>query len=353
MRREPRKLVSVKMDLEGLAQRILALPVPERTYTNLQATEDKLFYLELLPNQGLSYMGPKYSLNVFDFKERKSEVFVDSVHTYWVSADGKSCCTARLADRYFPSSGYRQETRRRMMARSTWTPWKSGGSRAGMAADLPRGLPHPPRLLLRCRHARSGSGSSLPKYLPFLEHVGHRDDLNYLLSEFSGELVAGHASWRRRHPCPRAGAGGPAGRRLRGRQNGYYRIKRIYPGLNWHPELRSPLTEPGVNVQEGEYILAVNGRPLRAPDQHLQPVREDRRRVTDLLVGPSRTDKGRAPSRVRPVGSEPLLRHWTWVEDNRKKVDELSDGRLAYVYMPDTAIDGYTQLQPLLLLAAG
>jgi tricorn protease len=124
--------------------------------------------------------------------------------------------------------------------------------------------------------------------------------------------------------------------------DGYYRIKRIYPGLNWHPELRSPLTEPGVNIEEGEYILGVNGRPLRMPDNLYQAFEKTADRQTDLLVGASTDPEEARTVTVKPLASEDILRHWHWVEENRKTVDELSDGRVAYVYMPNTALEGYT-----------
>jgi len=123
---------------------------------------------------------------------------------------------------------------------------------------------------------------------------------------------------------------------------GYYRIKHIIPGLNWHPELRSPLTEPGVNVKEGEYILAVNGQPLRAPETIYHLFENTAEKITDLTVSPT-TDSAEARSvSVKPLANEQMLRHWDWVESNRKKVEELSGGRVAYVYMPDTAVGGYT-----------
>ena len=134
--------------------------------------------------------------------------------------------------------------------------------------------------------------------------------------------------------------------------DGFYRIQRIYPGLNWHPELRSPLTEPGVNVAEGEYLLAVNGRPLRYPASPYSLFEKTADQVTDLRISPTPDDAGARTVTVKPIASETALRHWNWVEGNRKKVDALSNGRVAYVYMPDTGVDGYEILQPLLLFTA-
>jgi len=180
------------------------------------------------------------------------------------------------------------------------------------------------------------------KYLPFLEHIGHRDDLNYLLGEFSGELIVGHAYVGLGDIPARAKVPvGLLGVDYEVTPEGYYRIRRIYAGENWHPELRSPLTEPGINVQVGDYILAVNGQPLRLPTIIYQLFENTVERITDLLVGSNTNIEEARTVSVRPIADETALRHWAWVEGNRRKVDELTNGRVAYVYMPNTAVAGY------------
>jgi tricorn protease len=179
------------------------------------------------------------------------------------------------------------------------------------------------------------------KYRPFLEHVGHRDDLNYLLAELSGELVVGHAYVRSGDiPAEEPVRGGLLGADYE-IMDGYYRIRRIYPGLNWHPELRAPLTEPGVNVREGEYLLAVNGKPLRAPTSIYQLFEQTADRITELLVSPTPNEADARTVTVRPIADEVPLRHWSWVEQNRALVDARSGGRVAYIYMADTGLHGY------------
>jgi len=186
------------------------------------------------------------------------------------------------------------------------------------------------------------------KYRPFLKHVGHRSDLNYLFMELFGELVVGHASVTGGDLPPGAGyvPGGLLGADLEV-ADGLYRIQRIYPGLNWHPELRSPLTEPGIHVEEGEYILAIDGRPLDASMNVHSLLIKCANRTTELLLSPVPARPGEPhpeeahQEKVVPLQSETALRHWSWVEGNRKRVDELSDGRVAYVYMTNTSVEGY------------
>jgi tricorn protease len=124
--------------------------------------------------------------------------------------------------------------------------------------------------------------------------------------------------------------------------DGYYQIAQIYRGENWRPEVRSPLTEPGVNVAVGDFILAVNGRPLQAPTNLYQHFAMTADRVTVITVNATPSMDGARNVNVIPIASETALRHLAWVEGNRRKVHELTNGRVAYVYMPDTGSGGYS-----------
>jgi tricorn protease len=121
-----------------------------------------------------------------------------------------------------------------------------------------------------------------------------------------------------------------------------YRFARIFSGENWNPKLQAPLTQPGVNVKEGEYLLAVNGRDLRPPDNLYSFFQETAGKQTVLKVGPNPDGKGSRDVTVVPTDSEIELRNLAWIEGNRRKVDQLSGGKLAYVYLPNTADAGYT-----------
>lgn len=333
----------VKIDLEGIGQRILALPVPARNYRNLQSAEGKLFYMEAQVGQALGYEPTVYSLNAYDLKERKGETFVDGVQNYWVSADGKKLLYQVARKRSFAIVGVEKKPD----GKEGFLDLGSLDVRVDPRAEWRQIYREAYRIQRDYFYDAYYHGLDLKaayeKYLPFLEHVGHRDDLNYILSEFSGEMVSGHMNAAMGDiPAPGSVPVGMLGADYEVDGDGYYRIARIYPGLNWHPELRSPLTEPGVNVKEGEYILAVNGRPLRAPENLYQALENTAEKVTELLVGET-TDPEQARSvTVKPLFSELMLRHWHWVEGNRKKVDALSNGRVAYVYMPDTSLQGYS-----------
>jgi tricorn protease len=336
--------VKVKVDIEGLEQRILALPVPEKCYYNLQSAEGKLFFMELPADIPYEMLGSApSSLNSFDMKERKADVFVDKAMDYWVSADGKKLmyrCAAPAPAFAIVGVEKKPDASEGMLnldsmevavdPKAEWTQifrdaWRN--QRDFFYDAEMHGLDWE---------------AAYQKYLPFLEHVGHRDDLNYLLQELTGEVVAGHMFVAGGDiPNVEPVAVGLLGADYEVTADGYYRFKHILSGLNWHPELRSPLTEPCVNVKEGEYLLAVNGRPIRSTDNLYHLFEKTAEKVTDLLVGPSADSSEARTVTVKPLADEAELRHWNWVEGNRKKVDELSNGRLAYVYMPDTAGDGY------------
>ena len=181
------------------------------------------------------------------------------------------------------------------------------------------------------------------EYEKYLDSLASRADLNYIIHELLSEFTVGPSARRRRqHPGTEDGAGRPAGRRLRDRRTAVIAFKKIYTGESWNPQLRAPLAAAGLNVSAGDYLLAVNGQELSANDDvsRLLEGTADKRVV--LRVGPDAAGANSREITVMPVASEAQLRHQAWVEENRRKVDELSGGKLAYVYMPDTAQGGLT-----------
>jgi tricorn protease len=124
-------------------------------------------------------------------------------------------------------------------------------------------------------------------------------------------------------------------------ENGRYRFKKVYGGLNWNPELRAPLTEPGVNVRAGEYLLAVNGRDLRATTNLFSLFENTAGKIVEITVGPNADGSGSRTVQVVPIANELALRNRDWVEGNLRKVEKATNGRVAYVYVPNTAGAGY------------
>jgi tricorn protease len=181
------------------------------------------------------------------------------------------------------------------------------------------------------------------KYAAFLPDLATRGDLNRVIQWMCSELAVGH----------HRGGGGdrleqaktvPGG--LLGADyevaNGRYRFKRVLGGLNWTPDLRAPLTEPGVDVKAGEYLIAVNGRDVRPPANLYSFFENTSGKIVELTVGANADGTGSRTVQVVPIASESALRNRDWVEGNLKKVDKATGGRVAYVYVPNTAGPGHT-----------
>jgi tricorn protease len=182
------------------------------------------------------------------------------------------------------------------------------------------------------------------RYEPFLDGIMSRSDLNYLFTDMLGELTVGHmfvAGGMIDVQMPRATSVGQLGADYV-IENGRYKISRVYSGENWNPDLQAPLTQPGVNVHAGEYILEVDGKKLTSDDNLNEMLEGKAGKQVRLKVGPKADGGASRDVVVVPISDEFGLRNKAWEEDNRRKVDELSGGKLGYVHIPDTNIGGWT-----------
>jgi tricorn protease len=180
------------------------------------------------------------------------------------------------------------------------------------------------------------------KYAALLPSVADRYTLTYILGEMIGELSNSHTyvGGGDYPDLPHANMGLLAADYELDAASGMYRFKKIYPGENWHNELRSPLTEPGVNVKEGDYLLAVNGRPLRSPQSPYELFVNTANDTVTLTINSKPSEDGSHTVQVKPIADEGPLRELNWVEGNRKKVDAASNGKVGYIYIPDMGDEG-------------
>ena len=181
------------------------------------------------------------------------------------------------------------------------------------------------------------------KYAPYLDGIASRDELTYLFQECLGELTVGHmfVGGGEVSPEPKKLKVGLLGADY-SLENNRYRVAKVYNGENWNPGNEAPLTQPGVNVKAGDYILAVNGHDLHATDNIYSFFEETAGKQVVLKVGANADGKDSHDVTVVPVESEENLRHLAWIESNRRRVDEATGGRVAYVHVPNTAGGGYT-----------
>jgi tricorn protease len=332
------KAAETRIDLDSIGQRILSLPIPARAVAGLDTAKNGAVFLhEAQSAFGQAPAGG--TLHKFDLKTRKFEKFLDDVSAFQISANGEKmlfrqaqrwaiCGTAAaprpgegtlktdaLEVRVDPPAEWRQ------MYREAWR--------------IERDFFYDPNL----------HGVPVPRmkdlYAGFLDAIAHRADFTYLLVDMLGELSAGHTFVSGgAFPEVKTVPVGLLGADYR-IENNRYRFARVYSGENWNPGLRAPLTAPGVNVQAGEYLLAVNGRDVAAADEVYRYFEGASDRQTVLRVGPNPDGSGSREVTVIPVPDESGLRNLAWIEDNRRLVDRLSGGRLGYVYLPNTSTQGY------------
>jgi tricorn protease len=331
-----------RIDLENIGQRILSLPVKAKLYTRLASADGRaLFYLESAPIwNGDAYLLSGAKLWKYDFKARKTDVFLSKVMGFQVSADGKKLlyrsgndwAIIPTAGKPKPGDGKIDLTKMEIRV----DPQAEWAQMFHEAWRLNRDFIYAPNM-----HGVDWAAIH-DKYAQYVPDLSHRSDLNYLMSVMLGELCLGHSYVRGGDfPEIESVSGGLLGADYE-IVDGYYRIKKVYRGLNWNPDLRSPLTEPGVNVKEGEYILKVNGQSLKSPTNIYAFFEGTLGKQVILSVNDRPTEEGARAVTVVPIGDERGLRHRAWVEGNRKKVEEMSGGRIGYVFLPDTALGGWT-----------
>lgn len=374
---QAKAVAPVKIDFEKIGQRILALPIPARNYTSLQTGKDGvLFALEGPVVEPLNGSG-NLAVHRFDLKTRRTDNLLENVLAFHVSANGEKLLYRRAAP---PQPGVSQPAQ-------TWViaplPPASAPSAAPSPSSANSGnLPGAKTLNLSSMEVRIEPATEWKEmyheafrierdffydpgfhgldlaakekqFAEYLPAVASRDDLNYIFEETMGDLTVGHLFVR--------GGDGPEVKRipvgLLGAdykvENGRYRFARVYDGENWNPQLHAPLTQPGVNVAEGEYLLAVNGREVRAGDNVYSFFEATAGKSVLLRVGPNPDGSGSREVTVVPIENERGLRNLAWIEGNRRKVEELSGGRLAYIYLPDTATGGYTYFNRYFFSQAG
>lgn len=353
--RAPRGPVNVTIDFAGLQQRILSVPgVPVRQYAQLKAgAAGTVFYLEVPagPDGGGSV------LHRYRLSDRKAAQFATGVAAYAVSADGRKLvyrAGGAGGGAGGPGGPGRPAAPSLFLVDADKAPPQAGQGR--LAVSLRMYLD--PKLEFAqifnegWRNQRDYlyvpnlHGTDWPKmkqtYGALLPFVNHRADLNYLLDNMGAEIAIGH-SYVRGGDMPEvpSSPGGLLGADFT-IDGGRYRIARIYDNESWNPELRAPLSAPGVNVGVGDYILAVNGIDLKAPDSIYRLLDGTSGRQTVLTVNSQPSADGARRVTVVPVANEQGLRTRAWVESNRRLVDRLSGGQLAYVYVPNTGQPGYT-----------
>jgi len=336
------RTVNVRIDPNGIGQRILAVNVPVGDYANLAAgAAGSFYYTEPIVPSGAT----GFRLQRYELRTRAAAPFLEGVRSYSISADKKKLLY-QMAAGGGASWG----------VVATDRPAKVGDGPINVAQLEARVDPHAEweqiyRETWRVQREHfydpqfhgADWNAIYEKYRPLLSFVRHRADLGYLIATVGGELAVGHSYVTGPGDVP---SEDPVSVGLLGAdfaiENGRYRIKKIYTGENWNPDLRAPLSAPGIQVAEGDYVLEVNGRTLTPPANIYSLFEGTAGRQTLIRISKTPSAEGSKVVTVIPVASDDGLRTRAWIEDNRRLVDKLSNGRLAYVWLPNTTGPGYT-----------
>jgi tricorn protease len=332
----------VAVDPEGFDRRVRAIPGPSGNYGSLEGVAAGVLYLEAQSPQG----GPA-NLQLFDLEAEEEKTVLEGVAAYRLAAGGEKVGYAAFGpggmtygiapvqpgqtvdDTKLDLSGLelkidpRAEWRQEFV--DAWRILRDWFYDPGMHGLDWQGLRE--------------------RYEPLVGHLAHRSDLDYILGELGAELGAGHVyvqpsdDWqieRRENAL--------LGAEIAADPSGYFRVDTILPGENWHEDFRSPLTEPGVDVNEGDLILSVDGVSTRSVDNFYQLLENKADRVITLEVAADASGAETRTARVRPITRDTNLRYLDWVESRRRYVDEASGGRIGYIHLPNTAVEGSREL---------
>ncbi|HZL55583.1 MAG TPA: PDZ domain-containing protein [Bryobacteraceae bacterium] len=348
----------VRIDFDKLSQRIVALPLPARGYSSLAAGRAGIvFVTEAGAAGGRGAGGGGNSLVRFDLKTRKAETLGTGIASFDLSANGDKMLLRMggAAGGRGGRGGAVAPAGPQFVIVPSATAIKAGEGALKLAdvealtdpvaewKQMYREVWRIERSYFYDPNLHGVNVADQEKaYEKYLDSLSSRADLNYLFHDMLSDMTVGHL---------RGGGGNiPAARAIPGGllgadyeiANNRYRFRRIYTGENWNPDVTGPLSAPGLNVSPGDYLLGVNGQELTAKDDVSNLLENTSGKHVVLKIGADPSGANAREITVVPVANELQLRHQAWVEDNRRLVDKLSGGKLAYVYMPDTGQGGLT-----------
>ena len=324
---------NVRIDFENFENRVRAIPGPPNNYRHLEATPDGVLYLS----------GPG-KLSLYNLTSKTEQTILEGIRDYDISDDrkqlifqaGENYGVVPLAPNQKPDTGL-LKLDGMMMKVEPKAEWAEEYTDAWR---IMRDWFYDPNM-----HGVDWRGIRA-KYEQLVPHIANREDLNFVLTEMGSELMAGHI-YVDRGPEPSRVVrtdGGLLGAEIARDASGYFKITKIFPGENWHESFRSPLTEPGVKAKVGDFILAVDGRETRNVKNFYELLEGKGDRAVVLKLSDRPDMASTHEERVRPIKNESNLRYLDWVESQQAIVDKLSGGRIGYIHVPNTAVEGNREL---------
>ena len=335
------------IDLAGIGNRILSLPIPARNYVNLAVGKSGVLFLAAGSAVGRSSDDggpPVIGLWRFTIEKRLTEEMLSGLTTFAVSFDGEKLFYARQENWFIAATS---DLKPGSPDAPAGKPVNNGAMMATLDPraewrQMYRETWHLQRDFLYDPHHHGLDLNKIQaKYQPYLDGLASRNEFSYLCNEMLGEVQIGHMFVVGPHDPPDGPKPGLLGADY-AIDHDRYKFAKIYNGQNWTPSLTAPLTLPGINIVAGDYLLAVNARELHATDNIDSFFDGTAGKQTVLRIAKTADGREARDVTVVPVDSEHGLRNLDWIDSNRRKVDALSGGKVAYIYMPDTAGAGYT-----------
>ncbi|WP_047449482.1 S41 family peptidase [Alistipes sp. ZOR0009] len=329
---KPETKNNVEIDFDGIDGRVMALPLNAGGYSIVGANEDGVLY------------SSKGKLMCYNIANEKAEEIMDGASNVVLSANGKSFIYQSQDNYSIAKVGVGQKAGAGMLnldklemkiyPQQEWNQIYTDGW----------------RIFRDFFYVNNMHGVDWAKvkqqYGELLPYVPSRFDLDYLLNEVVSEANAGHSyvDWGDIKRVKRVETGLLGAQLVADNAAGRYKIAKIYKGENWNPELRSPLTEQGINVKEGDYILSIDGHDVTLKDNPYEFLENKANVQVELEVSAAGNGANARTYTVKPIDSELELMHLSWVNERRAMVDKLSGGRIGYIYLPNTAVEGNREL---------
>jgi len=333
-------VVRLVIDFDDISQRVARVPIAADNYGGLSAKAGHLLYV----------VGPAFfygrqadrppQLHIFSFKDRKETTLAEDIRGYALAADGSKVLVGQgQTFNLYDATPQGDKTKKTV-------------STAGLVVDrvpveewnqIFNEVWRRYRDWFYVSNMHGYDWAALrEQYKPLLQYVAHRSDLNYVISEMVSELTIQHAYIEggdfQIPPRPRVGL--PGARFELDKQAGRYRISKIFAGENEEDIYRSPLTEIGVNVNVGDYVLAIDGEELKSDDDPYRLLRNKADNPVQLTVNTVAGFQGARTVSYRPIIDEGNLIYLNWVNQNRHKVDQATSGRVGYIHIPDMGANG-------------
>jgi tricorn protease len=338
-KKEPKptaKIPDIQIDIDGIEGRIGKLPLKASNYFNLNSVENKLFY----QRKGQKDDKPVLYMYDFDAREEKNLGLVDG---YEISANKKKMIVAQN-NAYgiisLPSSEVKVTDKLDLsglqMTINKKEEWEQIYKESWRQM---RDFFYSPNMNGVDWKAQGD------KYEELVKYVNHRNDLTYILGELIGELNIGHAYvGGGDRPQPERIKTGLLGAEItKDKASGYFRIDKILKGQNWTGQVKSPLTEIGVDAKEGDFILAIDGKPVNKLNNIYEALVNKAGKQVKLILNALPQEQGKREVTVMPIDDESQLYYLKWVNDNIEKVNKATNGKVGYIHIPNMGVDGLNE----------